>query len=339
MIPLRVIVRAALAVALLSFAACSSKPAGDPNSSNQYGKYTLFDTRYDQVNLAKAMDNAADVLTRLEGKDNVCLIGLWAYNPPQILNAVKAAKREGKVKIVGFDEYDATLDGIEAGTIHATVVQKPYTFGYESVKLLAQRARDPKAALPKDVKDGIWHIPHRVIKKADVPAFRKELADLKDKAKGDDPKGDITIAFVSNNAEDFWTFAEAGAKVAAREEKVNLIFRKPNMGNVQEQNTIIEDLVGKVKGIAVSVNEPDSQKDFLDKIAAQVPLITVDNDAPGTKRICYLGTDNIKAGREVGKLVKEVMPEGGHIAIFVGKAEPVNAKERTKGVLDELAGK
>ncbi len=337
--PLRFLTRSLLVLTLLSLAACSGKPSGEPNTSNQYGKYTLFDTRYDQVNLAKAKDNAADVLTRLEGKDNICLIGLWAYNPPQILNAVKDAKKEGKVKIVGFDEYDETLDGIEAGTIHATVVQKPYVFGYESVKLLAQRARDPKAALPKDVKDGVWHIPHRVIKKADVPAFRKELKDLKEKAKGDDPKGDITIAFVSNNAEDFWTFAEAGAKVAARDEKVNLIFRKPLKGNVQEQNDIIEDLVGKVKGIAVSVNEPDSQKEFLDKIAAQVPLITVDNDAPGTKRICYLGTDNIKAGREVGKLVKETLPEGGSIAIFVGKSEPVNAKERTKGVLDELAGK
>ena len=40
--------------------------------------------------------------------------------------------------------------------------------------------------------------------------------------------------------------AEAGAKVAAREEKVNLIFRKPLKGDVQVQNDIIEDLVGKV---------------------------------------------------------------------------------------------
>ena len=45
------------------------------------------------------------------------------------------------------------------------------------------------------------------------------------------------------------------------------------------------------------------------------------------------------AGHEVGKLVKETMPDGGHIAIFVGKPDPINAQERRQGVLDELAGK
>jgi ribose transport system substrate-binding protein len=327
-------------LSLLSLCACSGKKKDGSNvEGDKYGDYVLVDTRYDQVDLAKAKSNAADVLTKLGNRENICLVGLWAYNPPQILNAVKDARKEGKVKIVGFDEYDATLDGIEEGHIHGTVVQQPYEFGYQSVKLLAQRARDSKAPLPKEVVDGKWYIDHQVKKKADVEEFRKYLKGLKDKAKGDDPDGDIAIAFVSNNAEDFWTFAEAGAKVAAREEKVKLEFHKPKSGSVKEQNDIIEDLAGKVKGIAVSVNEPDSQKDFLNKISDKVNLITVDNDAPGTKRICYIGTNNVEAGRAAGKMVKEAMPSGGAIAIFVGKAEPLNAIERRRGVLDELAGK
>ena len=68
-------------------------------------------------------------------------------------------------------------------------------------------------------------------------------------------------------------------------------------------------------------------------------LITQDNDAPRTRRKLYLGTDNYEAGKAVGKLVKEAMPEGGTIAIFVGQPDPINAKERRQGVLDELAGK
>ena len=337
--PLRLLACASLAVALLSLTACSGKKDNPNNPSNKYGDYTLFDTRYDQVDLAKAKNNAADVLTKLGSKENICLIGLWAYNPPQILNAVEDAGKLGKVKIVGFDEYDATLDGIKKGNIHATVVQNPYLFGYESITLLAKLARDPKTPLPADVKNGIWNIPHRVIKKDDVDRFAASLKELKDKAEGEDPDGDITIAFVSNNAEEFWTFAEAGAKVAAREQKVKLIFKKPKSGTVDEQSQTVKDLLGKVKGIAVSVNDPKNQKDFLNEVAEKTNLITVDNDAPDTKRICYIGTDNIKAGREVGKLVKEVMPGGGDIAIFVGKPDPINAIERRQGVLDELAGK
>jgi ribose transport system substrate-binding protein len=338
--PLRWLVCSAIFAILATLPACSSsKPDNKPNTSNQFGKYTLFDTRYDQVDLAKAKNNAADVLTRLEGKDNICLIGLWAYNPPAILNAVKDAGKEGKVKIVGFDEYDDTLQGIKDGNIHATVVQNPYEFGYQSVKLLAALARHEKTPLPKEVKDGIWNIPHRVIKKDNVDKFWTELKGLKEKAKGADPEGEISVAFVSNNAEEFWTFAEAGAKVAARESKVNLIFKKPKSGTADEQVQTIRDILGKVKGVAVSVNDPKNQKEFLDEVADKVSLITVDNDAPNTKRKCYIGTNNIAAGREVGKLVKEAMPDGGNIAIFVGKPDPINAQERREGVLDELAGK
>src|SRR5262249_33064897 len=61
-------------------------------------------------------------------------------------------------------------------------------------------------------------------------------------------------------------------------------------------------------------------------------------DAPSSKRLCYIGTNNYKAGRDVGRLVKEVLPEGGTVAIFVGQLEPLNARQRRQGVLDELAG-
>lgn len=337
--PLRTLLLGAIVLSLLAPAGCRH---GKKDEGEKHGDYVLDGTYYDQTDEEKAKRNAADVLTRLGDKDDVCLIGLWAYNPPQILNAVADAKKLKKVHIVGFDEYEETLNGIEAGTIHATVVQQPFQFGYQSVKLLAKRARDKEAPLPKDVDaDGMFYIKHRTIKKDDVAKFRKDLKDLI--TQGDDakPAGKITIAFVSNNEHPFWNFARAGARVAAQEEKVNLRFEMPKAskgGAVKAQNDILEDLEGKVDGIAVSINEPESQKEIIDRLAKKIPVVTVDNDSPGSARICYIGTNNVAAGREVGKLVKEVMPKGT-IAIFVGMAEPINAKERRKGVLDELAGK
>lgn len=147
------------------------------------------------------------------------------------------------------------------------------------------------------------------------------------------------VGFVSNNAHEFWTIAEAGTKQAGEEFQVEVVFRRPPNGTASEQKEIIEDLMTRgVQGIAISVNDPTNQKEFLNRIADRIPVITQDNDAPDTRRLCYLGTNNYEAGKDVGKMVKECLPEGGTIAIFVGKPDPLNARERRQGVLDELAG-
>jgi ribose transport system substrate-binding protein len=154
---------------------------------------------------------------------------------------------------------------------------------------------------------------------------------------GSDSK--VKVAFVTNNPEDFWTIAETGAKKAADEQGVELVFVRPERGEAGIQNERIRELVAKgVKGIAVSVINPEEQTPELRNVAAKTNLITVDNDATESGRLCYIGTDNYEAGKAVGRLVKEAMPEGGTIAIFVGQITPINARLRFQGVVDELAG-
>jgi ribose transport system substrate-binding protein len=149
----------------------------------------------------------------------------------------------------------------------------------------------------------------------------------------------VKVGIVSNNAEDFWTICEAGAKKGSGEFNADLFFRRPTSGNASEQREIIDDLMTQgVNGIAISVNDPKNQINFLNRIAERIPLVTQDNDAPDSKRLCYIGTNNYQAGLAAGKLVKEALPDGGTIAIFVGQADPVNARERRQAVLDELAG-
>jgi ribose transport system substrate-binding protein len=147
------------------------------------------------------------------------------------------------------------------------------------------------------------------------------------------------VAFVSNNPESFWNIAEAGAQKAAGEADVDLLFRKPSTGDVADQKQVIDTLLSQgIKAIAVSVIDPKNQRGYLNEIAAKVPLITQDNDAPNTERLAYIGTNNYEAGRAAGKLVKEALgKEGGTVAIFVGDTAPLNAKQRRQGVIDELA--
>jgi ribose transport system substrate-binding protein len=328
------------ALCLASLPACNNQAP----VHKKYGKYTLFGVYLDGTDNKKAKDNAADVLTQTANEPNVCLVGLWEYNPPAILSAVRQAKKEGKARIVAFDENEMTLDGIEQGAIHGSIVQQPFEFGYQSVKLMAELARNPKAPLPKGAVDGVLHVPYLVIKKDNLAEFRKKLKAQKasgsapvEEAAGDDNR--IKVGFVSNNAQEFWTIADAGTRKAAQDFKVQVLFRRPKTPGAAAQKEIIEDLMARgVKAIAISVIDPKNQADFLNKIADQVPLITQDNDAPNTRRRCYIGTDNYEAGKAAGKLVKEAMPAGGALAIFVGQTDPLNAQQRRDGVLDELAG-
>lgn len=150
----------------------------------------------------------------------------------------------------------------------------------------------------------------------------------------------LKLAFVVNNASPFWTIARAGTDDAVKElGNVSVDFRIPSSGQAAEQRQILDDLLAKgVDGIAVSPVDPANQTEFLDKVASQTLLITHDSDAPKSQRVCYIGTDNTAAGVEAGKLIKEALPDGGKIMVFVGTLDAANAAERFAGIKKELAG-
>src|SRR5579862_6979047 len=154
------------------------------------------------------------------------------------------------------------------------------------------------------------------------------------------PQKKLKLAFVSNNAANFWAIARTGCNDAAKElGNVEVDFRIPSSASAAEQQQILNDLVAAgIDGIAVSPIDPANETDFLNKIAGQTLLVTTDSDAPGSKRVCYIGTDNVAAGRQAGELIKEAIPQGGKIMIFVGKMDAQNAKERYQGIKEALEG-
>ncbi|MEQ9408835.1 MAG: sugar-binding protein [Fuerstiella sp.] len=136
-------------------------------------KYTVLDTRTDGFDFGKAKAQAQDAIAKYENLG--CMVGLFAYNPPLMLDAVREANKLGDIKIVAFDEEDATLQGIVDGEIHGTVVQNPYKYGFESVRVLAALARGDESVIPEG---GFLDIPARQIRKDNVKEFRAELQRL-----------------------------------------------------------------------------------------------------------------------------------------------------------------
>src|SRR6476646_9112950 len=146
------------------------------------------------------------------------------------------------------------------------------------------------------------------------------------------------LAFVTNNSSDFWTIARRGVEKAGSElDGVSAEFKITSDGSAAEQKRIIDDLMTKgVDGVAISPVDPENQTSLLNDVAKKALVFTQDSDAPKSDRACYVGTDNVAAGRQAGQLIKEVLPDGGRIMLFVGMLDARNAQDRIQGIKEIL---
>jgi len=148
------------------------------------------------------------------------------------------------------------------------------------------------------------------------------------------------LAFVTNNPSDFWVLARKGTEKAAREiPNIEVDFKIPADGTAAEQQRIVDDLLARgVHGIAISPVDPKNQRQLINNAASQTLVLTQDSDAPESNRACYIGTDNVEAGRQAGAMLKEALPQGGKIMVFVGVLDAANAQQRYQGLKEALSG-
>ncbi|WP_437729756.1 sugar-binding protein [Sorangium sp. So ce1335] len=160
-------------------------------------------------------------------------------------------------------------------------------------------------------------------------------------AEGRDAKPKIVkLAFITNNASEFWKIAQAGVRKYEQESKVQVDVKMPPNGTTEEQNQILENLSSQgYDAIAVSAVAPNDQVPVLNKAAERSKLITFDSDAPKSNRLLYIGTNNYEAGKALGAHIVKLLPNGGKMAVFVGMFSADNAKQRLQGIQDAIAGK
>jgi ribose transport system substrate-binding protein len=137
---------------------------------------TLVDVRGDDVDFTRARTNVDDVL--VANPEINCMVGFYSYNPPKIYEALQAGGKLGAITVVAFDEDPVTLGAVKEGSFAATVVQQPFEWGYQGMKLMAAYLEGDKSGVPAD---GLIIVPTAVINKDNVDAFS---ADLKAKIGG-----------------------------------------------------------------------------------------------------------------------------------------------------------
>jgi ribose transport system substrate-binding protein len=137
----------------------------------------VLDVMQDQADKNKARKNVEDTIQA--HPDISALVGIWSYNLPAIAAAVKESGKRKQIKVIGFDAEPLTLKGLEEGDIDATVVQKPYEFGYQSVKLLYALITGDDATVEKMLPaDKIIDTGVEVITPGNVADYKANLEKL-----------------------------------------------------------------------------------------------------------------------------------------------------------------
>jgi ribose transport system substrate-binding protein len=135
-------------------------------------KVTLVDVRGDDIDQTRAKRNVEDTLTA--NPDINCMIGFYSYNTPRIYEALKDAGKLNQIKVIGFDEDPITLGGVKEGSIVGTVVQQPYEWGYQGMKVMAKYLEGDKSVVPANK---LMIIPTKIIEAPNVDAFWAELKE------------------------------------------------------------------------------------------------------------------------------------------------------------------
>jgi ribose transport system substrate-binding protein len=132
--------------------------------------YTIVGTWTDSFDRAKAKANIEDVM--IKHPKLALMTGLFEYNSTLAVEVLKQTGKLGTVKLAAFDEGAEVITAIKAGTVLGTVVQDPYGYGFESIKLLHALNQGDMSTIPAN---GIISISAKVIRKDNADAFWKDL--------------------------------------------------------------------------------------------------------------------------------------------------------------------
>jgi ribose transport system substrate-binding protein len=149
---------------------------------------------------------------------------------------------------------------------------------------------------------------------------------------------DEHYTFVAANVQvPYWQAAAAGFSKAGDEIKVQYRFVGPNTYDPKAEREALQEAVQrKPTGILLAVTDPALLKDDIDKaIAAGIPVITLDSDAPGTKRLFFIGTNNYQAGLTGGQRLAQELKGKGNVVVFT-MPEQRNMQDRLRGYRDAL---
>jgi ribose transport system substrate-binding protein len=152
-------------------------------------------------------------------------------------------------------------------------------------------------------------------------------------------KGEHYVLIAANINLPYWQEADAGLRDVSKEMgiEVKADMDGPTSYSPKEEVDAFQKAVSShPAGILVSVANPEMFEAPINAaIQVGIPVICLDSDAPTSKRIMFIGTDNFRAGQESGKRIADILKGQGNI-VLVTIVGQLNVEERVRGVNDAL---
>jgi len=150
--------------------------------------------------------------------------------------------------------------------------------------------------------------------------------------------GEFYVLVSANLQIPYWKTAGVGFSAAAAQMKVRSDLEGPQTFDPKAERDALDQAVQKkVTGILLDVTDAVLLKDGIDKaIAAGIPVITIDSDAPASKRLFFIGTNNYQAGLMGGQRLAQELKGKGNVVVFTMPDQP-NLQERLAGYKAALA--
>jgi len=151
-------------------------------------------------------------------------------------------------------------------------------------------------------------------------------------------ESDEHYVFISANLQvPYWQAAGAGFSNAAAQMKVPADFEGPQSYDPKAERDALDQAVQKrVSGILLAVTDAAVLKDSIDKaVGAGIPVITMDSDAPTSKRLFFIGTNNYQVGVTGGQRLAQELKGKGNVVVFT-MPDQTNLQDRLHGYKDAL---
>jgi ribose transport system substrate-binding protein len=147
-----------------------------------------------------------------------------------------------------------------------------------------------------------------------------------------------TFGIIYPMAHSFYENVTENAEQAAKLLDVELIVRAPDEINVEQQIRIIETLIRQnVDGIAIVPIDSDVLAPYIDKaIEAGIPVICFESDSPRSKRLAYIGADNVQSGIRIGEAIDQLLKGKGMLLVETGTNKMKSLNERLEGFLSYI---
>lgn len=118
---------------------------------------------------------------------------------------------------------------------------------------------------------------------------------------------------------------------------VEIIVKSTTAYNVKEQIDALNYLIKQnINGIAMIAFHPSKLNFIIDELMLRkIPVVTFISDAPKSKRICFVGTDNYKSGNLGAKLMELYLRGKGNVAVLGVHRDVLCIQQRVSGFIEK----